>query len=96
MATFITLVSFTEQGIKNIKDTPSRFETFRQMATGLGVTVKEAYWTVGPYDMVVIVEGADENATSVLLKVGSLGNIRTQTLRAFSVEEIKQILDKVT
>lgn len=96
MATFITLVNFTEQGIKNIKDTPSRFEAFRKMAAGLGVTVKDAYWTVGQYDMVVIVEGADENATAVLLKVGSLGNIRTQTLRAFSVDEIKKILDKVT
>ena len=96
MATFITLVNFTEQGIKNIKDTPGRFEAFRKLAAELGVTVKIAYWTVGQYDMVIIVEGTDESATSVLLKVASLGNIRTQTLRAFSKEEIEKILGKVT
>jgi uncharacterized protein with GYD domain len=96
MATFITLVSFTEQGIKNIKDTPERFEAFRKMAADLGVTVKSAYWTVGQCDMVITVEGTDENTTSALLKVGSLGNVRTQTLRAFSIEEMKKILAKAS
>lgn len=95
MATFITLVSFTDQGIKNIKDSPDRFNAFQKMAADLGVTVKSAYWTVGQYDMVITVEGADENATAVLLKVGSLGNVRTQSLRALSGEEMKKIIGKV-
>ena len=95
MATLITLVSFTDQGIKNVKDSPSRFEAFRSMAEELGLTVKSVFWTIGSYDMVVTVEGAEEAAAAVLLKVGSLGNVRSQTLRAFTLDEMKRILDKM-
>jgi uncharacterized protein with GYD domain len=65
------------------------------LAENLGVTVKSAYWTVGNYDIVVIVEGPDEAVTSALLKVGSLGNVRSQTLRAFSADEMKRIITKM-
>ncbi len=96
MATFITLVNFTDQGIKNVKDSPARFDAFKTMAEKLGVSVKSAYWTVGHYDIVVVVEGSDEAVTAALLKVGSLGNIRTQTLRGFSAEEFKKIAANVS
>jgi len=95
MATYVTLASFTDQGIRNIKASPDRFGAFRAMADKLGVAVKSAYYTVGAYDIVVVLEGADEAVTSVLLNLGSLGNVRTQTMRAFSPEEIKAIIGKM-
>ena len=62
------------------------------MAGRFGVTVKDIYWTVGSYDVVAILEGADEAVTSALLSIGSLGNVRTQTLRAFSGDEMARIV----
>ena len=97
MATFITLGNFTEQGIRNIKDTTKRAEAFKAMAQKAGVTVKELYYTMGQYDIVTIVEAPDEQtATALLLSVGALGNIRSQTLRAFSREEMGKIIAKVS
>jgi uncharacterized protein with GYD domain len=95
MATFIALANFTDQGIRNVKDSPERFNAFRSMAEKAGVTVKSVHYTVGRYDMVLVVEGSDEAVTAALLKVGSLGNVRTETLRGFSVDEMKQIIGKV-
>ena len=95
MATFIGLVNFTDQGIRNVKDSPDRYEAFRAMAEKLGVAVKGFYYTLGHYDLVVVLEGTDEAVTTALLKVGSLGNVRTQTLRAFSVEAMKNIVGKM-
>lgn len=65
------------------------------MAEKLGVALKSAYYTVGAHDVVVVLEGPDEAITSVLLKLGSLGNVRTQTMRAFSAEEIRAIVGKM-
>ena len=96
MATFISLVNFTDQGIRNVKDSPDRFNAFKAMAENMGVTVKSMYYTVGNYDMVMVVEGSDEAATCALLKAGSLGNVRSQTLRGFSVDEMKQIISKMS
>ena len=93
MATFITLLNFTDQGIKNIKDSPQRYETFKATAEKLGVTVKSVYYTIGQYDLMLVVEGSDEAATAMLLKTGSLGNVRSQTLRAFSMEDMRKIID---
>lgn len=92
MATYISLLNFTDQGIRNIKDSPDRYGTFRAMAEKLGVTVKGFYYTVGRHDMVVIVEGSDEAVTTALLKAGSLGNVRSETLRAFSIDEAKRMI----
>ena len=95
MATFITLLNFTDQGIRNVKDSPARYEAFNAMAEKLGVTVKGVYWTVGHYDLMTILEGSDEAVTSALLKAGSLGNVRTETLRGYSAEEMKRIIGKM-
>jgi uncharacterized protein with GYD domain len=92
MATYISLLNFTDQGIRNVKESPDRYGAFRSMAEQLGVTVKSAYYTVGHYDLVVVTEGTDEAVTTVLLKLGSLGNVRTQTLRAFAVDEMKKLI----
>ena len=95
MATFIGLVNFTDQGIRNVKDSPDRYEAFRAMAEKVGVAVKGIYYTIGHYDMVLIVEGSDEAAITAMLKVGSLGNVRTETLRGFSLEEMRKIIGKM-
>jgi len=96
MATFIVLGNFTEQGIRNVKESPKRADAFKAMAGKLGVKVKDIYWTLGHYDMVVTVDAPDAaTATSIGLAVGSLGNIRTETLTAFSAEEIGKIIGKM-
>jgi uncharacterized protein with GYD domain len=95
MATFISLGNFTDQGIRGVKDSPKRAEAFKATAKKLGVTVKEIYWTVGRYDVVVVMEGDDEAVTATLLKIGSLGNMRSETLRAFSAAEMGRILANI-
>src|SRR5215470_3982728 len=72
MATFISLLNFTDQGIRNVKDSPDRYGTFRVIAERLGVTVKGIYYTIGHHDMVLILEGTEEAVTTALLKAGSL------------------------
>jgi len=95
MPTYVTLANFTDQGIRNVKDSPERLGAFKAMAEKRGVSIKSVHYTVGSYDVVTVVEGSDEAVTTVLLKLGSLGNIRTQTLRAFSAEEMKKMISKM-
>jgi uncharacterized protein with GYD domain len=96
MATFVVLAGFTDQGIKNVKDTVNRAEAFKGMAKKVGVTVKDLYWTLGKYDVIALCEAPDdEAATALSLSIGALGNIRSETLRAFSIDEMKGILGKM-
>lgn len=96
MPTYIVLANFTDQGIKSIKESPDRLSAFRAMADKAGIAIKSVHYTVGTYDLVTIVEGSDEAVTTALLKQGSLGSIRTHTLRAFSPEEMKAMIGKIT
>ena len=95
MATFITLSKFTDQGIRNINDSPDRYGAWKAIAEKMGITVKGYYYTVGHYDMVIILEGTEEAVTTALLKSGSLGNVRSETLRGFSVEEAKRMIGNI-
>ena len=95
MSTFIILENFTEQGIKTVKDSPDRFNAFRAMAEKAGVSIKSIYWTVGRYDLVMVVEGSDQAVTSTLLKLGSLGNTRTETMLAFPLDDFKNVIGKM-
>lgn len=95
MATFIVLLNFTDQGIRDVKESPRRNDAFRVMAEKLGVTVKDSYYTVGRYDLVVVLEGSDEAVTAAVLKAGSLGNIKSETLRGFSIEEMRKIVSQM-
>jgi uncharacterized protein with GYD domain len=96
MATFVVLAGFTDQGIKNVKETISRAEAFKEMAKKSGVTVMGLYWTLGRYDIIAVCEGPDdETATALSLGLCSRGNIRSETLRAFSSDEMKGILEKI-
>ena len=95
MAINISLINYTEQGIKSIKDSPKRAQAFRELAKKHGVNVRDIYWTTGQYDMVVITEGTDEALATVLLSVAKLGNVRSQTLRGLDQETFQRVLGKV-
>lgn len=96
MATYIALCNWTDQGIRGVKDTTQRAEAAEAAARKVGVTMKKTYWTLGSYDLVVEFEAPDDAAmTAFGLAIGMQGNIRTQTLRAFSRDEMKAILSKV-
>ena len=96
MALYIVLASFTEQGIRNIKDSPKRAEAFKDMAKKCGATVKDVFWTLGQYDIVAILEAPDDiSVTALGLSTGALGNVRTQTLRAFTAADIESILGRM-
>jgi uncharacterized protein with GYD domain len=96
MATYIVLSSFTDQGIRNVKDTTKRADAVRELAGKMGAEVKSIYWTIGKYDVVVTFEAPnDEAMTALSLAIASQGNVRTQTLRAFSKEEVTGILGKL-
>lgn len=97
MATYLVLCSFTEQGIRTVKETANRADAVRTMAKKFGVTVKDIYWTLGTYDVATIFEANDEQAmTALALAIGQLGNVRTQMLRAFTQDEVKNILNKMS
>jgi uncharacterized protein with GYD domain len=96
MATYLLLGTFTDQGIRNIKDTTKRAEAVRAMGKKAGVTVEQLYWTLGQYDVAAILDAPDEAAaTSLALSIGALGNVRTQLLRAFNEEEIDSIVGRM-
>lgn len=96
MATFIVLASFSDQGIKNVKQTVERADAFKQMAAKAGAKVKEIYWTLGSHDVIAICEAPDdETATAMALSVASRGNVRSETLRAFTFDEMKKVLGKM-
>jgi uncharacterized protein with GYD domain len=93
MPTYVSLIHWTEQGIKDYKDTQNRAEDFSKLVEGAGGRVRELLWTVGEYDIVSVADFPDdETATACLLRVGSLGNVRTNTMRAFNAEEMSAII----
>ena len=96
MATFITTIKFTQQGIKGIDESTKRAATIKASAKKMGVKVTDIYWTLGDYDGVLIFEAADdETATTLLLHLGAAGNVHTTTCRAFTAVEMDQIVAKV-
>jgi uncharacterized protein with GYD domain len=96
MATFVTLGNFTEQGIRNARDTVKRADMVKEAAARAGIQMKEILWTLGAYDFVVTFEAPDDAAmTAFALTVGSAGNLRTQTMRAFTRDEMAPILAKM-
>jgi uncharacterized protein with GYD domain len=95
MSTYVTLVHWTEQGIRNYKDTMKRLADFTKLAESKGGKVREAVYTVGEYDIVIVSEFPDdETATSALLQVGALGNVRTNSMRAFTADEMGGIISR--
>jgi uncharacterized protein with GYD domain len=96
MASYVVLFNWTEQGVRSFRDSPGRVEAFNQEMEGLGVRLKEVYWTLGPHDLVGVIEAADdETVTAALLKLATGGNVRTTTLRAFNADEFRALSEKV-
>ena len=97
MATYITLIDYTQQGLNTIKDSPKRAAAFKEQARKAGIEVKELFWTTGAHDGVLIVEGKDDKAVmALLLSLGRAGNVRTETMRAFDRSEMEEILSRTT
>jgi len=95
MATYILLLSFTEQGIRGVKDTIKRAHAFKAMAKKIGADVKQEFWTLGRYDIVIVLEAPDAQTVAALCaSVGKLGNVRTESLQAFDEAEMAAILRK--
>jgi uncharacterized protein with GYD domain len=93
MATYISLIRFTSKGIEDIKDSPGRLEAAKKGYLAMGGELKQFYLTLGQYDAVVIGEAPDEQtAAKLALTIGSVGAIRTETLRAFTEEEYRHII----
>ena len=93
MPTYIGLFNYTQQGIQNIKDSPARLDAARKAAQAMGVEIKATYLVMGQYDTVVIAEAPDDETIAKLaLATASLGNLRTQTMRAFTEDEFRKIL----
>ena len=95
MATYVLLIDFTDQGRRGIKETVDRAEAFWQMAEKHGVKVRDEYWTLGAHDIVVVAEAPDDQSLAALLvEVAALGNITTTTLRGFSADEMRGIIER--
>ena len=93
MATYITLLKYTQKGAESIKQAPARLDAARQAAKAAGVEIKQVYLVMGRYDAVLIVEGPDDESVAKLaLATGMHGNVRTETLRAFPEAEFRRML----
>ncbi len=96
MPTYVSLLNFTDQGIRSVRDTLERMESAAGVAEKHGARLVQNYWTVGPYDAVVVLEAPDdESLTAFLLETGSWGNVRTATLRAYDREEMSGIIERL-
>jgi uncharacterized protein with GYD domain len=96
MGLYVSLCNWTEQGIRNVKQTTDRLSAAKQAATKYGVKIREVLYTVGKYDFVVISEAPDEETMSrFMLATGAQGNVRTVTMRAFTPEEMTGILGQI-
>jgi uncharacterized protein with GYD domain len=96
MAMYVSLLQFTEQGVRTVKDTIKRATAATAEAEKMGAKVTDAFWTMGAYDVVLLLDAPnDETLTAFALKLGSQGNVKTQTMRAFRREEMEKILAKI-
>ena len=93
MVAYVVLASFTDQGVRNAKESPKRADAFKGLARTFGATIREIVWTQGRYDIVTIIDAPDESSfMSLTLSLTALGNVRTESLRAFSAEEMTKIV----
>lgn len=96
MTTYIALGTFTDQGLRTVKETTKRADIVRESAVKFGVRMREIFWTQGQYDIVTLLEGEDDTAVSAFaLTVAAAGNVRFQTLRALTRDEMNAVLQKL-
>jgi uncharacterized protein with GYD domain len=97
MPRYVTLINWTDQGIAGFQDSVDRYDAAQQQFEELGIRFVDVYWTLGDHDIVTLIEAPDdESATAALLKLGSAGNVRTKTMRAFSRDEMRSVIDKAS
>ena len=93
MAQYVILINWTDQGIRNVKDSPKRLDAGRAVAKKLGMEMKDVYMTMGDVDMVAHIDAPnDESVAKFILGLATLGNVRTKTLKAFSEDEYRKII----
>ena len=96
MPTYITLVSYTQKGIENVKESPQRLEAAKQAFQGMGAELKEFYLVMGRFDIILVTEAPnDETVAKIALTLGSLGNVRTESFRAFKEDEYRKIVSSL-
>jgi len=96
MATYVSLIRYTDQGIRSIKESPARLDAAKKAFQAAGGEIKQFYLAMGKYDIVIISEGpSDEVAAAITLGLGSLGNIRTETMRVFPEAEFRKIVGSI-
>ncbi|MGZ5182429.1 MAG: GYD domain-containing protein [Ramlibacter sp.] len=96
MTTYIGLATFTDQGLRSVKDTVKRSDAARELAARFGVTMKDIYWTLGEYDLVITCDAKDEAAmVAYTLAISTAGNVRFQSLRALSRDEMAGVISKM-
>jgi uncharacterized protein with GYD domain len=96
MARYVSLIQFTDQGIRDIRDTIKRGDAAMAEAEKMGMKIIEEFWTMGAHDVIVVVDAPnDETVSAFVLKIGSLGNVKSHTMRAFRRAEMEGILAKI-
>ena len=96
MPTYVSLLNWTDQGIRTVKETTKRAKAFHNMAEKMKVKIREIHWTMGRYDVVVVMEAPDDEAVSrLMLGLGTSGNVKSETLRAYSAREMARILEGI-
>jgi|ERR1700733_3826616 uncharacterized protein with GYD domain len=96
MPTFVGMLSWTDQGVRTIKDTPKRIQAARERAKKLGVEIKQVYLTTGEFDILVIAEASDgDSMAKMAMAAGAEGNVRTRTVRAWTEPEIAKLISEL-
>src|SRR5437899_4300447 len=96
MAMYLSRLQFSEQGIRSVKDTTKRAAAATAEAEKMGLKVTDSFWTMGAYDVVLLLDAPDDaTMTAYAVKLGALGNVKTQTMRAFRREEMEKILARI-
>ena len=96
MPTYISLVKYTQKGAENIKESPQRLEAAKKAFQGMGAELKEFYLVMGQYDIILVTEAPnDETVAKIALTLGSLGNVRTESFRAFKEDEYREIVSSL-
>jgi uncharacterized protein with GYD domain len=95
MPSYVSLIDWTQEGVASFRESVDRYEAAQQQYEQLGVRFVDVYWTLGEHDIVAVLEAPDdETATAALLAIGAQGHIRTKTMRAFSRDEMRAVIDK--
>jgi uncharacterized protein with GYD domain len=97
MPRYVALIDWTEQGVRNFKDSVDRYEAASGQLDAMGVRFIDTYWTLGSHDIVAVMDAPDDQTLAAgLLAVAGQGNIRTTTLRAFTADEMRSVIAKVS